>query len=185
MDQMLGDDPVSNDLLVVVDVVDEQIQRFDALAQAGLDAGPLVVADDPRQYVERPDLLDPGLVAVDVEGNAHVAEVQLRGDLAVAELVERYAPKPLNEGAARVAGNFRGREHLIERFGVVHGALGPSKEQVRPANYRTRPARVQPSDAFLLVERAARADLRGTRTERPVAVSGRKRLRTGCVRCTS
>ena len=44
-----GNDAVLEDLLVVVDVVDEQVQRVDALLEAALDRSPIRAAgDDPR-----------------------------------------------------------------------------------------------------------------------------------------
>ena len=52
-----GTTPSRTILLLVVDVVDEQVQRRDALLQPALDAVPFVELDDPRDDVERPDLL--------------------------------------------------------------------------------------------------------------------------------
>ena len=43
-DDLLGDDPVLDDPLLVVDVVDEQVERVDALLQAALDPVPLLGA---------------------------------------------------------------------------------------------------------------------------------------------
>ena len=58
-DQLRRDDPVAEDLAVVVDVVDEQVQRPDALLQPALDPVPLVGGDQAGDRVERDDLLDP------------------------------------------------------------------------------------------------------------------------------
>ena len=69
------------DLLVVVDVVDEAVQRRDALAQAALHLAPLVRRDHARDQVERDQPLGAGAVlvlgAVDGEGDADAAEDHL------------------------------------------------------------------------------------------------------------
>ena len=58
-DQLGRDRPVAEDQAVVVDVVDEQVQRPDPLLQPALDPVPLVGGDQPGDRVERDDLLDP------------------------------------------------------------------------------------------------------------------------------
>ena len=51
-DDLLGNDAVLDDLLVVIDVVEEQIQRGDPLHQTVLDGLPFVGRDDPGHRVE-------------------------------------------------------------------------------------------------------------------------------------
>mmetsp|Transcript_59385 Transcript_59385/g.140239 ORF Transcript_59385/g.140239 Transcript_59385/m.140239 type:complete len:469 (+) Transcript_59385:1183-2589(+) len=68
------------DLLAVIDVVDEAVQRRHALGQAGLHRGPLGVGNHPRNQVEGDQAfgaLAGVLVAIDREGDAHAAEDQL------------------------------------------------------------------------------------------------------------
>ena len=79
--------PVAQDALVVVDVVEEEVERGDALAQPALDVLPLGARDDARDQVEREDALEPLLLAVDGEGDALVEE---RGVGRVPPLVELF-----------------------------------------------------------------------------------------------
>ncbi len=78
-----GDDAGLQDLLAVVDVVDEAIQRRDALAQPPLDLAPLVGRDDARDQVERDQPLGAAvgaavvLGAVDRERDADAAKDHL------------------------------------------------------------------------------------------------------------
>ena len=102
-DQPFGHDAVANDLLIVIEVVDEQVQRVDPLLQTPLDARPLVELDDPRQDVERPDLLGAGRVAVDVEGDAHVQQGQIGRllpplELALGERLPAAGPSSVPRG---------------------------------------------------------------------------------------
>jgi hypothetical protein len=77
-----GTTPAFEDLLVVVDVVDEAVERRDALAQAALHLAPLGARDHARDQVERDQALGAGAVlvlgAVDGEGDADAAEDHLR-----------------------------------------------------------------------------------------------------------
>src|SRR6185503_12629152 len=63
---LLGDDTVLDDLLAVVDVVDELVERVDALLQPALDPVPLLRRDDARHEIEGEGALGAGRVAVDV-----------------------------------------------------------------------------------------------------------------------
>src|SRR5262249_37263725 len=60
-------DTVLDDRLPVIHVVDEQIERADALVQAAFDDGPFSGRDDARHEIEGKDPLGAGAVAVDVE----------------------------------------------------------------------------------------------------------------------
>ena len=78
-DQPARHDPSSQDLLLVVDVVDEEVERADALLQPRLDDRPLVGRDEARDQVERQDALGPLLrVGVDGERDAVVQERAVR-----------------------------------------------------------------------------------------------------------
>ena len=52
-DQRPGDDPGLDDLALVVDVVDELVERADPLREPAFDRPPLGARDDPRDEVER------------------------------------------------------------------------------------------------------------------------------------
>jgi hypothetical protein len=58
------------DLLLVVDVVEEGVERLHPLPQAGLQRLPLGRRDDARDDVEGDQALGAGLLAVDREGDA-------------------------------------------------------------------------------------------------------------------
>lgn len=67
-DHLQGHDPVLDDLLVVVDVAEEKIQRRETLDEAPLEVGPLRGGNDPRNKVEGGNLLRVPLVAISREG---------------------------------------------------------------------------------------------------------------------
>ena len=69
-DEPVRHDPVGHGPPLAVDVGDEAVERAHPLRQAGLELGPLVGGDQPRQQVERERLL----AAAVVEGDA-LAEV--------------------------------------------------------------------------------------------------------------
>ena len=113
-DQAARDDAVMEDLLVVVDVVDEPVESGDALAQAGLDDGPLLGRDDAGDRIEGKDALGARRVAgVDRERHAAVEE------RAVRELGGAAYRAPLH------------RRDLGDELGVVgRGIASPSAPRV-------------------------------------------------------
>ncbi len=73
-DDVLGKHAGAQDVARAVDVLDEHVERFDALLEAGADALPLGVGEDARDDVERDQpFLRVGL-AVDREGDADAPE---------------------------------------------------------------------------------------------------------------
>src|SRR5207253_8578670 len=72
-------DVCSSDL-VVVDVVEEEVERPEALLQARLDPAPLLPRHDTRHRVERKDPVDPRRLAVDGERRPSVKEEELRSE---------------------------------------------------------------------------------------------------------
>ena len=70
------------DLLTVIDVVDEQVERADALLQPALDDLPLMGRDQARDEIERKYALGPLLgIGIDRERDALVQERTI-GELA-------------------------------------------------------------------------------------------------------
>ena len=59
LDDLFRNNFVFQDFLVVVDVVDEFVQRVDALLEAALDPVPFLSADDTRNQVERENSFVP------------------------------------------------------------------------------------------------------------------------------
>ena len=107
--QVGGQHPLLEDPLLVVDVMDEQVERMEPLLQAGLDLGPLALADHPRHQVEGPDPLGALLVGVDVEGDPLAEEGGIGGALAAAELVQVHGGELVVERLIMWRADGRGR----------------------------------------------------------------------------
>ena len=113
----------------MVDVVDEQVERLDALLQAALDAAPFRCGDDPRHQIEGEDPLRAGAVAVHVERNPHVEQGPLGRPLPAQELSLRQRVDEVNERFCDRSGLTLFAKHLIEEFTRVvvsesHGSDG-------------------------------------------------------------
>ncbi len=65
----------ADDLLPVIEVVDEGIERADPLFDPAFQPPPFARADDARHGVERDEPLLGLVLAIDVEGNSRLAEV--------------------------------------------------------------------------------------------------------------
>jgi hypothetical protein len=118
-DELPGHDPLSKDLLAVIDVLDERVQRAHALGQAALDDAPLVGGQDARDEVERERAV-PALGAVGgggVEGDALLDE---DGVAPLARRLKPLAAQPGERGGKRGRLRARGRralEELVEEAG--------------------------------------------------------------------
>ena len=88
----VGDDPA-----VVVDVVDEVVQRSEPLGETALHHAPLLAVDQPRDDVERPRPVDVRAVGVDGERDPHRQDLEIGHPLALADLVEPDAVQQLDE----------------------------------------------------------------------------------------
>ena len=82
---------------VVVDVVDEGVERPHALLEPARDLVPLRLQDQARHDVERPLAVDVGAVVVDGEGDAHGADGEFGRGLAFADLVVRESGERLEQ----------------------------------------------------------------------------------------
>ena len=129
VDEPVGYDAILDDPALVVDIVDEQVEGVDPLLQAALDRRPLGGVDDPRHDVERPDLLRPRLVAVDVERDPHREERLVGSPLPGGKLAVREGGETTDE----LLGARSGLERFVEKLvpesvgGVrpkVHGGGG-------------------------------------------------------------
>jgi hypothetical protein len=72
-----GHDAVGKDLLLVVDIVDKHVQGTAALLETAAHLGPLPRGDDPGNKIEGPGAVDIARLAVDGEGDAHLADRDL------------------------------------------------------------------------------------------------------------
>ena len=80
-DQLPRHDAVADDLAVVVDVVDEQVERAHALGEPALDHAPLVAGEDARHEVEREGTVAGGAVGAGrVERDALLDEDRVAAD---------------------------------------------------------------------------------------------------------
>lgn len=76
-DDLPGNDPVLDDLLVVVDVVKKEVQGGDSLDQPFLQRGPFAGGNDSWNHVEGEDLFGALFVPVNSEGDALIEESQV------------------------------------------------------------------------------------------------------------
>jgi len=113
-----GHDAGLQDLLPVVDVVDEPVQRRHALAQASLHVAPLLARDHARDQVERDQALGAGAVlvlgAVDREGDADAAEDEFRFLALRLHHVGRLLGQPACVGLVVFSHGAGGGVHFVE-----------------------------------------------------------------------
>src|SRR6185369_13813529 len=77
---------VLENLLIVIDIVDEGVERMDPLLEPAFDVVPLGRADDARDQVEGKDALGTLVVPIDVERDAELQEEPFPGMLVTQEL---------------------------------------------------------------------------------------------------
>ncbi len=94
-DDMLGNDAFFKNPLLVVNVVDEEIQRGDALLQSALDPVPFLGFDDTWKEIKRKDFLGAFAVAVDIKSDPHAHERIFSRLLAPNNLCHRQSRKLL------------------------------------------------------------------------------------------
>ena len=87
----IGDDAVTDDTTLVIEVVDETIEGDNALLQSRLDVTPFGGLHDAGDDVEWKDALRAGLLPVHVEGDPHVEQGQLGRLLTAPQLAIREA----------------------------------------------------------------------------------------------
>ena len=103
----------------MIKIVDEPVERLDALFQTAVDPAPLVRAHDPGDQIEREDLLRPRVRAIDVESDAHVEERLLGRLLAVEQLARRQLLEVAPKRARRRAREPGAGEHLVVKLTEV------------------------------------------------------------------
>ena len=97
VEQVRREHAVRDDPAVVVDVVDEVVQRSEPLGEAAFHHAPLVTVDQARDDVERPRPVDVRSVGVDRERDPHRQDLEVGHPLAFADLVEADAMQQLDE----------------------------------------------------------------------------------------
>src|SRR6266404_318146 len=71
-------DTVFDDFLVVINIIDEQVQCADTLLKPLFNARPFRGRNNPWQDIKRENLLHPRLLAINIEGDAHLQQGSLR-----------------------------------------------------------------------------------------------------------
>ena len=106
-DQPPGHEALADDLARVVDVVDEVVQRADALREAALDRAPFLAAEHARHEVQRegPFVRGAAVAPLGLEGDALLHEDRVA---APARLDEALGPEPLAARATSGAAVGRG-----------------------------------------------------------------------------
>ena len=158
-DQPAGHDAVAEDLLLVVDVVDEAVERADALLQPGLDQPPLVGRDQARDEVEGEDALGALLlVGVDGEGDPLVQERavgEVVGAVQVARVERRQVreERPIVRARADTAARQRDEHLVVEAAGVVPGDERPAEQGIRGTARSAHAPHHPPSTCRVLLRR--------------------------------
>ncbi len=93
-DQVGGDAAGADDLLAMVDVVEEGVERPHPLLDAALQVAPFMRGNDARHEIEGDQPLQRVLAAVDGKGDAEPAEENLRLLLLALEAVTRVLVQP-------------------------------------------------------------------------------------------
>ena len=107
--------------LTVVDVVQEPVERVDALLQAPLEHVPLGSRDDARNGVERDQALGALLVAIDGEGDADAVKQQVGFAALLRDPLRRHGGEPLGQRRVMLAHRAVGQVHLVE-LSIRHGS---------------------------------------------------------------
>jgi len=116
-----GDHLVLEDLLAVVEVPQEKVERRDPLDEPRLDPGPFLRGDDPRDQVKGEDALGALGVVVDGEGHPAPQEGEVHGRAAPLELRDLERAEALGEAPVVRAHIPAGGVHLVEELACVVG----------------------------------------------------------------
>ena len=133
VDEMAWDDAFLQDAAILVDVLEEHVQRGEPLNQPALDRLPFVRRDDARQQIVGKDALGALVVAVDREGHALMQERAVGILLAVAQIRRRQLEQAAMQRLVRLARLARSIEHLVV-------AVVECVSENRPSRPRTAPS---------------------------------------------
>src|SRR5215471_9876884 len=111
---------------------------MNALAQATFDLRPFIGGDNPRNNIERKNLLRAGLIAIHVESDTHSKQSLLGRLLIPAEFLIAYGGDALKQQAGARSWCSVGTEHLIVKTaGLV--SVEKHEKSVRSPEARGRP----------------------------------------------
>jgi hypothetical protein len=114
LDLLRGDLAGLDDLLAVVDVVQEPVQRLDALLEPPREQLPLVARYDVRDDVERDQPLGSGRFSIDGEGDADAVEQEVGRMAVLRDALGRRVGEPLGERLVVLSHRAVAVEHLVE-----------------------------------------------------------------------
>ena len=97
LQQLVGEDTIGDDTTIVIDVVDEPIERGQSLLQPLFDTSPLRRADHPRHDVHRPGTIRALAVVVDGERDAEGNDVDLGKALPLLQFLDVQRSQALDE----------------------------------------------------------------------------------------
>jgi hypothetical protein len=119
--EKLRHDAVLHDFLLVINVVQEKIQRGDALREAALDVLPFIRRDDARQKVEGENFLRPLRVAINIERDALPQKARVHRLPLGVEFRARHVPEKFLQFAVMRPVSALRVHHLIEvkRIGIL------------------------------------------------------------------
>src|SRR5262249_31670759 len=123
----------AHDVLVVVDVVNESVERRDTLAQSLLQLAPLGGGNDARGDVERDEAFRAGVVAVDRKGDPDAAENQISLGALVAKQFAALFRQPPAVVAVAETNAAIGSMHLVEHLGSQHDVAGANRSEASVA----------------------------------------------------
>ncbi len=138
-DQLFRDDALAEDAAVVVNVVEEEVERLDALEQAGLHRLPFRGGDRPGDEVEGENLLDPAAVGIDGKGDALVDEDEVGGGAALLELGGLQAAEAFDDEPGVGVRPIRLGEEFIPGRGVAAVAGEQRRRLRRPSTASAGP----------------------------------------------
>ncbi len=130
LDEKGRDNPVVDDMLGLVDIVNKQVEGLNALLQPTFDEGPIAGFHDARDDVEREDALRPSRITVDVERDPHVQEGLLSRPLAPQEFAGRQALNALYQQRCTGTWTAISLKHLVKEAG---GVIGSELHQSTPS----------------------------------------------------
>ena len=122
VNEMARHDAFLQDPAVLVDVLQEHVQRGEPLNQSSLDRLPFARRDDARQQIVGKDALGALVVAIDGECDPLVQERAVGILLSVAQICRRQLEQAAMQRVVRLARLARSIEHLVVT--VVECILG-------------------------------------------------------------
>ncbi len=119
-DQLGRHDLIGEDFPLVVDVIQEHVQRAHALHDAGFDLVPLGRGDHPRDQVERQNPVDRGGIGIHREGDAAFQQVPLRLRRPLPQTLDRQRRQPRHQQRQGRMLRLAWPKHFAEkRIGIV------------------------------------------------------------------